>query len=145
MEQLEKIDIIRERIGVSYREASEALQEAGDDLVEALIIAEEKLVRGWPDRLFDKSGDLVDKARTYIRKGNKTKVKLKKDDRTIAEFPATIGAFGLVAALASAELALIAGIGTAAAVANRVTLEIEKADGETKVVSLCKHRQERDS
>lgn len=145
MDQLEKIDIIRERIGVSYREASEALQEAGEDLVQALIIAEEKLIRGWPDRIFDKSGDLVEKARTYIRKGNQTKIKLKKDDRTIAEFPATIGAFGLVAALASAELAVIAGVGTAAAVANRVTMEIEKADGETKVISLCKHRQERES
>lgn len=145
MDQLEKIDIIRERVGVSYREASEALKEAGEDLIEALIIAEEKLTRGWPDRLFNKSGDLFDKAKTYIRKGNKTKIKLKKDNRTIAEFPATIGAFGLVAALASAELAVIAGIGTAAAVANKVTVEVEKPDGETKVVSLCQHRQERES
>lgn len=144
MDQLEKIDVIRERTGVSYREASEALQEAGDDLVQALIIAEEKQTRGWPDRLFGKSGDLVDKAKTYISKGNKTKIKLKKDNKTIAEFPATIGAFGLIAALASAELAVIAGVGTVAAVANKVTLEIEKADGETKVVSLCKHRQERE-
>lgn len=145
MDQLEKIDVIRERIGVSYREASEALQEAGEDLVQALIIAEEKLARGWSDRLFGKNHELVEKATTYIRKGNNTKIKLKKDDRTIAEFPATVGAFGLIAALASAQVAVVAGIGTVAAVANKVTLEIEKADGETKVISLCKHRQERES
>ena len=35
---LEKIDAIRERMDVGYKEAREALEQAGGDLVEALVL-----------------------------------------------------------------------------------------------------------
>jgi precorrin-2 methylase len=66
---------------------------------------------------------------------------LKRGEKTIADFPATVGVIGILAALASAELAVVAGIGTVAAMANKVTLEIEKEDGHTKVISLDRHRE----
>lgn len=144
MEQLEKIEIIRERIGVTYREAADALEEAAGDLVQALALAEEKVMRGWGNRLMDKSEEIYDHLKEYISKGNKTKVRLKKDGRTIAEFPATVGAVGVLAALASTQLAVIAGIGTVAAITSRVTLEIDKPNGETKVINLDRHKQERE-
>lgn len=145
MEQLEKIELIRERMGITYREAAEALEEAAGDVVEALSIAEEKVMRGWGHRLMDKGEEVYDTLKEYVSKGNRTKVRLKKDNRTIAEFPATVGAVGLMAALASTQMALIAGIGTVAAVTNKVTLEIDKGDGETKVISLDRHKKERES
>ena len=37
---LEQIDFLRERANVSYREAKEALEETGGDIVEALVMLE---------------------------------------------------------------------------------------------------------
>jgi len=142
MDELEKIEVLRERLGVSYREAKEALDDSGGDLVQALISLEEKGQRRWSDKLLDKGGEVVDQFKTYIKKGNRTKVKLKRGERTIAEFPATAGVIGIVAALASTPLAIAAGIGAAAAVANKVHLEIEKAGGESKVISLKRRKED---
>lgn len=144
MEQLEKIDVIRDRIGVSYREASQALEEAEGDLVRALVIAEEMTLKGWGDRVLGKGEEMFGQVKSYIKKGNRTKIKLKKEDRTIAEFSATTGAVGLLAALASTQLAVIAGIGTVAAVANNVSLEIDKGEGETNVFCMERHKRERE-
>lgn len=140
--ELEKIDIIKERMGVSYREAQEALENAEGDLIQALIMLEENKGHGWTESLIEQGDKVAGHIKTYINHGNKTKVKLKKGDKTIAEFPATAGILGIVATLASTQLALVAGIGAVAAVAKKVHLEIEKPDGDTKVVSLDKHRKE---
>jgi len=150
---LEKIDILRNRMGISYREATEALEEADGDLVRALIMVEENKdhrwgdepndkCRRWGNELKDKGSEVVGQIKTYIEKGNRTKVKLKREDKTIVEFPATVGAVGILAALASPGLAVVAGVGAVAAIAKNVSVEIEKADGETKVISLDRHRKE---
>jgi len=139
-EELHKIDVIRERTSISYREAKELLDECGGNLIEALIKAEEKKDHGWSDKFLEAGEEVVTQAKTYINKGNKTSIRLKRGEKTIAKFPATVGALGIVAALASPAVAIAAGIGAVAAVANKVSLEIEKPDGETKVVSLNKHR-----
>lgn len=141
-EELRNIDVIRERMGISYREAKEVLDECGGDLVEALIKAEEKKDYRWSDKFIEAGEGLVAQAKVYIDKGNKTSIKLKRGDKTIVKFPATVGALGIVAALASAPVAIAAGIGAVAAVANKVSMEIEKPDGDTKVISMDKHREQ---
>ena len=144
-DELEKLDILRERMGMSYREAKECLQEAEGDLVEALIMAEAKPNNNSSAKWFDKgekiAGDIVHELKSYINKGNQTRIKLKRGDKTIAEFPATLGALGALAALVSTELAVVAGLGTVAAVANRVSLEVIKPDGDTKVISVDRQRE----
>ncbi len=135
-DELEKIDLLRERMDISYREAKEALAEAGGDVVEALIRIEENKGRGWSEELWDKGEKIAGQVRTYVNKGNRTKIKLRRGDRTIAQFPATAGALGILAALASPQLAVLAGIGAIAAVAKKVSLEIEKPEGENKVIPL---------
>ena len=125
-DQLNKIDIIRERMDVSYSQAKEALDNANGDLVQALIKVEEYLSRGWNDKLLEKGDELVGQIKTYISKGNGIKVRVKQGDRIVAEFPATVGVLGILASLASAELAVFAGVGVVAAAANRFTLEIDK-------------------
>lgn len=142
-DELRKIDTIRERMDISYREAKELLDEAQGDLVEALIKAEDRKARGWAGRLGEKGQELAGQVKTYIDKGNQTRVKFKQGDKTLFELPATIGVLGVAAALASTELAVAAGIGMVAAITNKVSLEIEKPDGETKVISLARHRETR--
>ncbi len=141
-DELEKLDIIRERIGVSYREAKEYLEDAGGDVVRALVLAEERAAGESSGRkLLEKGEDIFSELKSYIKKGNRTKIRLKRGDKTIAEFPATAGAIGILAVLASTQLALVAGIGTVAAVANKVTLEVEKPGGDTKVIPIDRPRQ----
>ena len=142
-DELRKIDTIRERMGISYREAKELLEDCGGDLVQALILAEEAKDKGWGDRIVNTGEELAGQVKTYINKGNRIRVKLKQGDKTIIEFPATVGVLGIVAALASTELAMVAGIGAIAALANKISVEIEKRDGDTKVISLDRRRDDK--
>ena len=42
MDKLEKVERLRERANVSYEEASKALDEAGGELLDALVILEKQ-------------------------------------------------------------------------------------------------------
>lgn len=127
-EYLDKIEIIRERLGVSYKAAKEALDQAGGDVVAAIINLEEKGT-GIEGQTGLRREKLLSQIRSILRKGNVTKIKVKKGDRVVMEIPATIGALGILGMLASAEFAILAGLGTVAAMLNDYTLEIEKKDG----------------
>ncbi len=136
MNELEKIDQLRKRLGFSYREAKEALERAGGDLVEALIKSEAESKADTRCELEKWSTVLVERVRTILRQGNVTRVKLKKDGKTVVEIPATVGALGIVGVLLSTELAVLAGISTVAALFNRYTLEVEHPDGTREEHSL---------
>ncbi|NLO90073.1 MAG: DUF4342 domain-containing protein [Clostridia bacterium] len=126
-EYLQKIEVIRERLGVSYKEAKEALDQAGGDVVQAIVNLEEK---GKEFLEKDELGkNLVARIKTIIQKGNATKIKVKKNDKVVLEIPATIGALGILGMFMSAEFAIIAGLGSVAAMLNDYTMEIEKKDG----------------
>ncbi|MBC7324362.1 MAG: DUF4342 domain-containing protein [Moorella sp. (in: Bacteria)] len=129
MTELEKIDQLRERLGLSYREAKEALERAGGDVLEALVQYEESTREGVQKELASWSGKLVERIRSILRQGNVTRIKVKKDGKTVAEIPATVGALGVLGILASSELAILAGLSTVAALFNRYTLEVERRDG----------------
>jgi hypothetical protein len=89
-QQLEKVDLIRERMDVSYREAKDALDRAGGDLVAALIVLEE-------EREGEGEGEgFCGKWKAILEKGAATKVRLKKGDETLVEVPAGVGAIGLL-------------------------------------------------
>lgn len=67
---MEKVDLIRERMDVSYREAKDALDRAGGDLVAALIVLEE-----------EREGEgFCGKWKAILEKGAATKVRLKKGE-----------------------------------------------------------------
>lgn len=136
MTELEKIDVLRERLGLNYQEAKEALDAAKGDLIEALISMEQKKSTTWENKLTDQGEAIIAKIKNIIQQGNVTKVKVKKDDETVLEIPATVGALGLVGILASTPLTLVAGIGTVAAMMNQYKLEIIKDDGQTEEEDL---------
>lgn len=131
MTELEKIDVLRDRLGLNYKEAKEALDAANGDLIQALISMEQKENR-WEEKLQHEGNRLMARVKEIIQQGNVTKIKIKKENETVLEIPASLGALGLVGVLASTPLTVMAGIGTVAAMMNKYRLEIERPGGETE-------------
>lgn len=123
--ELEKIDLLRARLGVGYREAKEALDAADGDVVQALIDLEEK-GRNIGERFQARGQEMVDQVRAMLDKGREYRIKVKQGDRTVLEFPASVGALGLVGALVSSEIAVLGALGTVTAMAKKYTLEFER-------------------
>jgi len=119
VEELEKIDILRKRTGLRYKEAKETLDEYNWDIIETLIALENKddLNR---DRLYVKGSELVEQVKKIIHEGNINKLRVKHKGRVIVELPLTVGALGVLLAPSFAVL------GTIAILFSQATLEIEK-------------------
>lgn len=122
--ELEKIDLIRARLGVGYKEAKDALDQADGDVVQALIMLEQKN-RDWNEKLHGKGHEIVGQFKTIFEKGQKTRVKVKKEDNTVVEFPATLGALGVLGAMASTPVLIVGALGTIAGLANNYRLEFD--------------------
>ncbi|KAB3535361.1 DUF4342 domain-containing protein [Alkaliphilus pronyensis] len=121
---LEKIDVIRERTGISYKEAKEALEQTDGDVVEALIKLEEKRDKSWLGSVNISGNEIIEKLKTIIRKGNVTRVILKKDGEILLNIPVTAGAIGVVLG------PLVSIVGVSAAIVSRATIEIVKNNGD---------------
>jgi hypothetical protein len=117
--EMEKIDLIRERTDLGYREAKKLLDEAGGDVVQALARHEEKESQ-WQETIQVKGGEILDTVRELIKEGNVTKIRVKHEGKTIVELPVTIGAAGILIA------PQLAALGALAALVTRCTLEIER-------------------
>lgn len=128
---LEKIDLIRARMGVSYKEAKDALEAAGGDVVLALIGLEEK-GRNLGERVQARGNEMFAQIRGLFSKGQEYRIKIKKGDQVVYEVPASVGALGILAALASSEIAVLGALGTVTAMAHRYTLEIERPGEQEK-------------
>lgn len=118
-DRLEKIDLIRQRIDVSYREAAEALDKAGGDVVEALITLEGR-DRPWRERFNVQGQELVEKVKELIHEGNVSRVRIKHGDRVLLEIPVTVGVVGALL------LPTLAALGVIAAMVTRCTIEVER-------------------
>ncbi|SDF24472.1 DUF4342 domain-containing protein [Sporolituus thermophilus] len=115
---LEKIDIIRERTGVSYREAKEVLERNGGNVIEALIELESKKESTWAEEFSVRSAEVIDKVKELIYEGNVTKIRIKHDGRTLVDIPVTLGTIGAVV------LPQLAALGVLVAVFKRCTIEV---------------------
>ncbi len=120
---LEKIDTIRERTGVTYREAKDALERAGGNVLDALVDLEAKKPGGWTEEFSVKSGEVVDKVKELIHQGNVTKIRVKQDGKTLVEIPVTLGAISAV------FLPQLAALGVLVAVFKRCTIEVVREGG----------------
>ncbi|MFA4884716.1 MAG: DUF4342 domain-containing protein [Desulfotomaculaceae bacterium] len=123
--ELEKIDLIRARLNIGYKEAKEALEAAGGDVVQALIDLEEK-GKNTGARFQAKGQEVIEQIKELVSKGQDYRIKVKQGERTVFEVPASIGALGLLGVLASSEIALLGALGTATAMAKKYTLEFER-------------------
>lgn len=121
MDELTKIDLIRERLDVSYAEANEALEKAGGDVVAALIELERELKR---KNVWTSMKDLLTKC-------SRMKFHLKKNHETVLTAPLPLGVAALVGVLSNDDLALAAGLGVALGVLKGYHLELEDEQQET--------------
>lgn len=119
---LEKIDILRERAGVSYREAKEMLEKHNGDVIAALIELESVQSKGWVDEFSVRSGEVIDKVKELIREGNVNKIRIKHDGRTLVEIPVSLGAVGAVV------LPQLAALGVLIALFKRCTIEVVRKE-----------------
>lgn len=133
-EELEKIDLIIERSGATYKEAKDALEKSNGSVVDALIFLEENK-KSWTESFTVAGSEVVEKIKDIIRKGNVTKIRIKKDDNILLEIPVTAGA---VSALVVPQLTLA---GAALALVANCTIEVEKQD---KSVTVFKEEKKKD-
>ncbi|WP_368488497.1 DUF4342 domain-containing protein [Clostridium sp. BJN0013] len=128
---LEKIDIIRERTGVTYSEAKEALEFCDANVVDALIYIEQNK-KSYKDNLYTTKDEFLQWLKDLVNKGNVNRIKIKKDDRVVVDIPVNAGIAATLTALIWPPLIAI---GILTAVITKVTIEITKDDGTVEVVN----------
>ncbi|MCE5197239.1 MAG: DUF4342 domain-containing protein [Negativicutes bacterium] len=131
---LEKIDLVRERMNISYKEAREALDASNGDLVGALVHLEEKkkgkrthrvekqtaAADQWKEEIVARGSDVIDKIKALLAEGNASKIRIRQGDKVILEIPVTLGSAGVIL------LPQLAAIGAIAALFAQVTIEVER-------------------
>lgn len=122
---LEKVDIIRDRTGVTYKEAKEALEAADGNVVDALINIEAAGDKRWTETISVKGNEAVDKLKGMVKSGNVNRIRVKKDDYVILDIPVTAGAISAVA------IPQLTAIGTAVALLSKCTIEVERPNKQT--------------
>ncbi len=118
-DELAKIDLVRERTGLSYQESREVLRESQWNVVDALVLAEQRLRRkenSWEVR----GHEVLTKIKELLRQGNITKIRVKHRDEVLFDIPVTLGVVGTVIAPNLAVLA--AGV----CLLTKCTIEVER-------------------
>lgn len=118
-ELLQKIDLIRERTGLGYKEAKDLLDAHGGDVVAALV-AWEQSEQSWKEKIQVKGEQLVEKIKELLREGNVTRIVIRKGEDVLVEIPVTWGAIGAVMAPA------LAVVGVVAALVTNCTIEVQR-------------------
>jgi hypothetical protein len=75
-----------------------------------------------------KGGQLLDGLKAIIEEGNVRRVRIRQRDRTVAEFPLTVGVVGAVLA------PVLAAIGAIAALLTECTIDVEREPRDTDQV-----------
>ena len=91
---LEMIDAVRERTGVSYAEAKEALENSNGSVVDAIVSLEKKSA--------GKTEDVLEKIKALVKEGNVNKIRMKKDEKVLLTVPVNVGIVGGLIGLAAA-------------------------------------------
>lgn len=126
---LEKIELVKDRTGVGYKEAKEALEKAEGSVVDAIIQIEENIDEASKSKMGTQSAAMLDAIKEAIRKGNVNKLTIKKDDDVILNLPLSIGIIGTVLFPWAIIGATIAAFGT------KCTIELIKDNGEVINIS----------
>ena len=120
---LEKIELVKDRTGVSYKEAKEALEKTDGNVVDAIIMIEDA-IDSTEDAVSADKDAILRKIKEIIKKGNVTKIVFKKNGQVVLNIPVTVGVVGGVVF----PWALLTG--SAAALLTKCSIEIQKDDGQ---------------
>ena len=109
---LEKIELVKDRTGVTYAEAKQALEETDGSVVDAIIAIEEIINSGEKGKGFGKKGEaLFSRLKEIVKKGNVSKIQVKKDGELVLNVPVNAGLVGVVIAPIAAVVAVVAAFG----------------------------------
>lgn len=126
---LEKIELVKDRTGVTYKEAKEALEKTEGNVVEAIILIEDNVDDQASTRKIGAKGEaLIDKIKETVKRGNVARIIVKKDDEVFLNMPLNAGVLGAVVA----PWGIV--VGAVAAFGFKCEIELLKDDGE--VISL---------
>ncbi|WP_454053571.1 DUF4342 domain-containing protein [Clostridium sp. Marseille-Q7071] len=130
---LEKIDMLRERVNITYSEAKRVLELCNGDVLEALVyIEEEKKKKKSESYTFLDKDEIIEYIKSLIEKGNATRITIKKNNKTVFDIPLNGAlAVGAVSVIYPKLLAVLA----ATALISRVTIEVTKTDGTVEVIN----------
>jgi len=120
---LEKIELVKDRTGVSYKEAKEALEANDGSVVDAIIGIEESIGEKTKGKVSESGHKIVEKIKELVKKGNVAKIVIKKDDEIVLNLPVNIGIVGTVIAPWAIILGVLAAFGT------KCAIELIKDDG----------------
>ena len=126
---LEKIELVKDRTGVSYREAKDALEACDGSVVDAIIAIEENIDNGKAGKTGDYVKTTMAKVKELVNKGNVTKISVKKGDESIVNIPVNVGIVGAVLAPWGLLAAAIAAFGF------KCRVELTTTDGKVIDVS----------
>ncbi|MGL4571265.1 MAG: DUF4342 domain-containing protein [Clostridium sp.] len=144
---LEMVDQVRERTGVSYEIAKEALTINNGNVLEALIYIENNVVVPFAEEqnrnaksghkeVENEKSETVDELKTWLKdtveKGNISRIKVKKDDSVLVDVPVNAG---IAAAVIAVVIPPILAFGVIAAVATKITIEITRCDGSVEIIN----------
>ncbi len=121
---LEKIELVKERTGASYKEAKEALENVDGSVVEAIISLEAKLYKKEENKIGEKGALILEAIKETVALGNASKVRVTNEDgEVILSIPVNVGLVGTFIAPWGAIIA------TTAAFSFKCTIEVVKTDG----------------
>ena len=120
---LEKIELVKDRTGVTYKEAKEALERADGNVVDAIIAIEETIDQKSSKKIGVQGEALICKMKEVVKKGNISKILVTRDGDTLINIPLTVGVLGTVVA----PWGMIAGV--VAAFGFKCRIEFVKDDG----------------
>ncbi|MGK0466628.1 DUF4342 domain-containing protein [Clostridium sp.] len=125
---LEQIDELRKRANVSYEDAKNALEMSNGNLIEALVYLEKQDKIKEPETT-SCGGQFFKKVKKLIKKGNETKLIVKKDDTVVLNICVTLA---IIVAIAVTPLTIIALL---VALATNHKIRIKKKDNECSDVN----------
>jgi len=129
--KLQKIDEIVKRTYVSYETAKKALEDANGDVLEAVILIENKNKTFNTNDAKLKGEQILDEIKKVLKKGNATKISIKKNNETIINIPVTAGLVGAFIA------PFLTAAGVTVALLAQCSVEIQQADG--KIIDINEH------
>jgi hypothetical protein len=129
--ELEKIDILRERMGLTYEEARSALEAAHGDVIKALSNKENEMAH-----LEEGVGSqLWDGLKHQMNRLSQTQVKLKREDKTLLSVSAPLGMAMVYTLWKRPGLRMLGLLGVAAAAMKHCELEVDRVGEEKEFIA----------
>lgn len=121
---LEKIELVKDRTGVTYKEAKEALEAADGNVVDAIVSIEDKTDgETSSQKISQKGNEIIDKIKDVVNRGNASRIIISKDGDKLLNLPLNAGVIGAIVA----PWGII--LGVAASFGFNCKIEVVKEDG----------------